>query len=1061
MYRGPGGGGGRGRGSGSGPSPALLTANVKNSKSFEELFRHVRLHVQMFNHVHLSACWTTMGNMAAASPSPSWYLEHAQVLESLVQHTQTVVSTSSEVRARELANIAHGVAKSGRGGAMGPLFAALAGALASRWEECNAQELANAAWAFAKAEQGTPEVYAALAQAAREQRRLSSFKEQELASLVWAFATMAGPTLDGAADGEMLHALASTVQRRLAGFSVQGLSNVCWGFARLGHHDPSLFQALATTTQQRLAEFNATDIAQTTAAFAAAGHCPRELFTALAAATVDKLDGFNAQGLANTAHAFAAAGHAEPALFTALARVVQHRVSQFNAHDIANTSWAYAKACHVDAPLLATLASVAERCIDTFNTQDLINTAWAFARLNQTQHTELFVAMARAISAASLDALSVTHIANVAWSFSKAEMLDARLSVALARSVQQRVGDMSSGDLSNIAWALANARSMDPQLFAALAARAEQMLDEFADEALDNAEYAFTQAGPACTKVVKLLRLRRRRAAIGGGGGDEAVDVSQCGRSVVAGGGIAGAALAVALQNKGFDVLVLEADSSLDARKQGYGLTIQRQDALQAMGINLAQDDAPSTSHYTFASDGHILSFFGEAFGSKARREVEGSGRFIHIPRQRLRSRLVDAVKPGAIRWGSRLTTFTPQSDGGGVRVTLMDDTVLDAALLCGCDGIFSTVRRQLALPGDRLNYVGLMVVLGIVHGKTTAGPWTKRRIFETVDGTTRIYAMPFTTTSTMWQLSFPLAEDAARALEKDPAALKADILRRCADWHAPVPELLGSTPLDCMSGYPVYDRELLEPEALRAAAQRLAGPAGAVTLIGDAAHPMTPFRAQGANQALSDAVLLADCLAEGVRERGPQTGLHAALAGFERKMMSRSARVVVASREKARELHSSFALQPARKVQRDSKQGVDMAQLIDALRSRGVGAHSATDPRGLDAVVTAAMERFQHASSPSSEPAASPPSEWGFPWRRAMRTELQRAADGGLRRKHLRQAVTTRFLQHLADAGAAGDRRWWEAHPVELKALFKQHLRLAREKGRLRTAGKRVLLCA
>jgi hypothetical protein len=390
----------------------------------------------------------------------------------------------------------------------------------------------------------------------------------------------------------------------------------------------------------------------------------------------------------------------------------------------------------------------------------------------------------------------------------------------------------------------------------------------------------------------------------------------------------------------------------------------------------------------------------------------------------------------------------------------------MDAALLVGCDGIFSTVRKQLALPGDRLNYVGLMVVLGIVHGKTNAGPWTKRRIFETVDGTTRIYAMPFTTTSTMWQLSFPLTEDAARALEKDPAALKADIMRRCADWHAPVPELLGSTPLDCMSGYPVYDRELLEPEALRAAAERLAGASGAVTLIGDAAHPMTPFRAQGANQALSDAVLLTDCLAEGVREHGPQAGLHAALPSFERKMLSRSARVVVASREKARELHSSFALQPARKVQRDGKQGVDMAQLIDKLRSCGVGAHSATDPRGLDAVVTAAMERLNRAGSPSiSEPAAAaePPSEWDFPWRRAMRTELQRAADAGVRRKHLRQALAKRFLLHLAQAGAAaaGDCQWWEAHPAELKTLFKEQLRLAREKGRVRTAGKRVFWAA
>jgi len=92
---------------------------------------------------------------------------------------------------------------------------------------------------------------------------------------------------------------------------------------------------------------------------------------------------------------------------------------------------------------------------------------------------------------------------------------------------------------------------------------------------------------------------------------------------VIAGGGIGGAALAVALQNKGFDVVVLESDSSFDARKQGYGLTIQGYSStIQALGINLAQDDAPSTSHYTFSDKGEVLGFFGEVFSkSKDRQE--------------------------------------------------------------------------------------------------------------------------------------------------------------------------------------------------------------------------------------------------------------------------------------------------------------------------------------------------------------------------------------------------------------------------------------------------------
>merc|ERR1712216_18989 len=165
----------------------------------------------------------------------------------------------------------------------------------------------------------------------------------------------------------------------------------------------------------------------------------------------------------------------------------------------------------------------------------------------------------------------------------------------------------------------------------------------------------------------------------------------------------------------------------------------------------------------------------------------------------------------------------------------------------------------------------------------------------------------------------------------KDTAALKAEIVKRCENWHDPVPLLLRSTPLDCMAGYPVWDRDLLEPEVLRKP-QSSSKPQRRVTLIGDAAHPMTPFRAQGANQALSDAVLLADTLTESIQKHGPEAGLDAALPVFEQKMLRRSARIVTGSRDKAKEMHSSLALQPARKVQRET--GVDMTKVIHALQA-------------------------------------------------------------------------------------------------------------------------------
>ena len=127
----------------------------------------------------------------------------------------------------------------------------------------------------------------------------------------------------------------------------------------------------------------------------------------------------------------------------------------------------------------------------------------------------------------------------------------------------------------------------------------------------------------------------------------------------------------------------------------------------------------------------------------------------------------------------------------------------------------------------------------------------------------------------------------------------------------------------------------------------------------------MTPFKAQGANQALSDAVLLAECLVDSIVKHGPQAGFDVALPLYEQKMLSRSSRMVVGSREKAKELHSSLVLQPARKVQREA--GGDMQKAIGTLMAKGIGAHSAKDPRGLDAVVTDAIAAAASNSSSSN----------------------------------------------------------------------------------------------
>jgi len=96
----------------------------------------------------------------------------------------------------------------------------------------------------------------------------------------------------------------------------------------------------------------------------------------------------------------------------------------------------------------------------------------------------------------------------------------------------------------------------------------------------------------------------------------------------------------------------------------------------------------------------------------------------------------------------------------------------------------------------------------------------------------------------------------------------------------------------------------LLQPELLEKGGQ--------VTLLGDAAHPMSPFKGQGANQALLDALSLARGITKGCkplsnwREEGIRKCV---LAAFEKEMLKRSATKVKDSAEAAELLHSEIVL--------------------------------------------------------------------------------------------------------------------------------------------------------
>lgn len=168
---------------------------------------------------------------------------------------------------------------------------------------------------------------------------------------------------------------------------------------------------------------------------------------------------------------------------------------------------------------------------------------------------------------------------------------------------------------------------------------------------------------------------------------------------------------------------------------------------------------------------------------------------------------------------------------------------------------------------------------------------------------------MPYDHQHTMWQFSFPISEESAKLLSGDGQSLKEEALRQCSDWHNPLVQLILSTDPSLISGHPAYDRNPLSYDVLR----KFLDENSKITLLGDAGHPMSPFKGQGANQALVDALSLAkylstsDLMTNSLYSKKQPISM--SLRQYESEMLERSSAKVVKSREAAYYLHSEHSL--------------------------------------------------------------------------------------------------------------------------------------------------------
>ena len=389
----------------------------------------------------------------------------------------------------------------------------------------------------------------------------------------------------------------------------------------------------------------------------------------------------------------------------------------------------------------------------------------------------------------------------------------------------------------------------------------------------------------------------------------------------IVGGGIGGMALAVACLHRKIPFTLYERDSSFDARSNGYGLTLQQaSSAIKGLGIFDLKEGIVSTRHVMHSIDGNVIGEWGMRKWMDLNEEKPVKKTNIHIARQALRLALLEQLGgPNKVHWGHQLLNFKGSEDNG-VELNFKVNGALKnikADFVVGADGIRSSVR-EILIGEDKtpLRYLGCIVILGICPLEALKGfenpLLDSASVFQTANGKERIYMMPYSSDTIMWQMSFPIAEKEAKELSsKGAVTLKKEACRR-AQWHDPIPQILNATLESEISGYPVYDRDLLKKELLEQGKQ--------ITLIGDAAHPMSPFKGQGANQALLDALALARAISNGCRPKSQwrTSGIrNTVLSHFETEMLARTASKVIESAEAAKFLHSEVVLREGNEPRR------------------------------------------------------------------------------------------------------------------------------------------------
>lgn len=363
---------------------------------------------------------------------------------------------------------------------------------------------------------------------------------------------------------------------------------------------------------------------------------------------------------------------------------------------------------------------------------------------------------------------------------------------------------------------------------------------------------------------------------------------------VIAGAGIGGLAAALSLARAGKRALVLERAARIEEVGAGLQIAPNAGRILAKLGLEPALAAVavePDAINIRRGRDGAVLARLDL---SSARSRWGAPFRLFH--RADLQGALLQAALDNPqthVRAGVRVGDFEARAGGVRIRVHAPEGVEeIEAAGLIGADGLRSSVRGHL-VPSERdaPAYSGCVAWRATLPADSVPAALRARESNLWLLPGAHVVHYPLRGASLINAVVIieepPEAEDAASSLSLGGAALARRLaLRRAA---GELRELIEAGA--AWRHWPLFTRPAL--------ARWSRGP---VTLLGDAAHPMVPFLAQGAAQAIEDA----DALGEAFMRLGASVEM--AFAAYCQARSARAGRVVQASRRQGGYFHLSGA---------------------------------------------------------------------------------------------------------------------------------------------------------